>query len=113
MIYVVSTLAGIINGLFASGAGQLIVFLLIYILKIETHKARATSVFLIGITTVISFIRYVAFVRLDFVKITTVAIVGMVCGWIGSKLMKKIEANCLNLISGVLLAGFAIYRLIK
>lgn len=113
MIYVVSTLAGIINGLFASGAGQMIVFLLIYILRIETHKARATSVFLIGITTIITFIRYIAFVKLDLVKIITVAIVGISCGWIGSKLMKKIEANYLNLISGILVTVFAICRLIK
>ena len=113
MIYVGSLLAGFINGLFASGAGQIIVFLFIYLLKLETHEARATSIFLIGIVTIITFIRYLGFVELEMKHIAIVIIIGAIFGSMGSKLMKKIPADYLNLISGMIISGFAIYNLVK
>lgn len=113
MIYVGSLLAGIINGLFASGAGQIVVFLLIYFMKIETHTARATSVFLMGIVTIVTFIRYLSFVQIQITHVIVVIITGIVFGVAGSKLMKKLQPDYLNLISGVIIAGFAIYNLVK
>lgn len=113
MIYVGSFLSGIINGLFASGAGQIIVFLFIYFLKIETHTARATSVFLMGLVTILTFIRYLSFVKLEIMHVIIVIISGLVFGIIGSKIMKKLQPDYLNLISGLVVAGFAIYNLLK
>ena len=113
MIYVGSLLSGIINGLFASGAGQIIVFLFIYFLKIETHTARATSVFLMGIVTIITFIRYLNFVNLEIIHIIIVILSGLIFGIVGSKIMKKLQPDYLNLISGIIIAGFAIYNIIK
>lgn len=113
MIYVGSLLSGVINGLFASGAGQIIVFLFIYFLKLETHTARATSVFLMGLVTIVTFIRYLTFVELELMHVIIVAVSGLVFGIIGSKIMKKIKPDYLNLISGIVIAGFAIYNLIK
>lgn len=113
MIYVGSLLSGVINGLFASGAGQIIVFLFIYFLKIETHTARATSVFLMGLVTIVTFIRYLGFVELDITHVIIVIISGIVFGVVGSKFMKKMQPDYLNLISGIVIAGFAIYNLIK
>lgn len=113
MIYIGSLLAGFINGLFASGAGQITVFLLIYFLKVETHKARATSVFLMGLVTIVAIIRYLSFVNLQLQHIIIVIIFGGFFGLIGAKLMKKISSDYLNLISGILIAGFAIYSLIR
>ena len=113
MIYIGSLLAGFINGLFASGAGQLTVFLLIFLLKIETHKARATSVFLMGIVTVVTLVRYLSFVRLELKDVFLVAIVGGIFGALGAKIMKKISSNYLNLISGILITGLAIYSIFR
>ena len=113
MMCIGSLLAGFINGLFASGAGQIIVFLFIYILGIETHKARATSVFLMGIVTIITIIRYMMFVDLKLSHVITAIATGLVFGVWGSKIMKKIKSEYLNLISGILVAGFAIYSLIR
>ena len=113
MIYIGSLLAGVINGLFASGAGQIVVFLFIYLLHIETHTARATSVFLMGLVTIITFIRYLSFIEIKINDIIVVGIIGLVCGTIGSKIMKKIESNYLNLISGIVIAGFAIYNIVR
>ena len=113
MIYVGSLLSGVINGIFASGAGQIIVFLFIYFLKIETYTARATSVFLMGLVTMITFIRYLSFVQLEIMHVIIVTISGLVFGIIGSKIMKKLQPDYLNLISGMVIAGFAIYNLVK
>lgn len=113
MIYVGSLLSGVINGLFASGAGQIIVFLFIYVLKIETHTARATSVFLMGLVTIVTFVRYVMNIDINLKDVIIVVISGLIFGAIGSKLMKKIQSDYLNLISGVVMAGLAIYNLIR
>ena len=113
MIYVGSLLSGVINGLFASGAGQIIVFLFIYFLKIETHTARATSVFLMGLVTIVTFIRYLGFVELQSMHVIIVIVSGLVFGIVGSKIMKKLQPDYLNLVSGIIIAGFAIYNLIK
>lgn len=113
MIYVGSLLSGIINGLFASGAGQIIVFLFIYFLQIETHTARATSVFLMGLVTIVTIIRYLTFIKLELIHVIIVIVCGFLFGIVGAKLMKKLQPDYLNLISGVVVAGFAIYNLIK
>ena len=113
MIYVGSLLSGVINGLFASGAGQIMVFLLIFILKIETHTARATSVFLMGLVTMVTFIRYLTFIKVEIIHVVIVTITGLIFGIIGSKIMKKLQPDYLNLISGIIVAGFAIYNILR
>lgn len=113
MIYVGSLLSGIINGVFASGAGQIMVFLLIFILKIETHTARATSVFLMGLVTIVTFVRYLTFVKVEILHVVIVAITGLIFGIVGSKIMKKLQPDYLNLISGIVVAGFAVYNIMR
>lgn len=113
MIYFGSFFAGIINGLFASGAGQILVFVLVFILKEETHKARATSVLCIGLVTIFTIFRYLKDIKIDIREIIIVGIVGLLFGPVGSKIMKKIPSGYLNLISGLLITGLAIYSLIR
>ena len=113
MIYVGSLLAGFINGLFASGAGQIIVFIFIYFLKVETHTARATSVCLIGLVTIITLVRYLSFIKPQIYHVIVVIIAGIIFGIAGSKLMRKIQPDYLNLISGLVVTGFALYNLVS
>lgn len=113
MLYFGSFFAGVINGLFASGAGQIVVFVLIYFLNVKTHNARATSVFVISIVTIFTLIRYLFSIKLKLVEVIIVAICGLIFGVVGSKIMKKIPADYLNLISGIVISGFAIYSLIR
>jgi len=113
MIYFGSFFAGIINGLFASGAGQILVFVLVFILKNDTHKSRATSVFAIGIVTIITLIRYLFDVHVELTKIILVCVIGFVFGSIGSKIMTKIPEGYLNVLSGLLVVGFALYSLLR
>ena len=111
MVYFVSVLCGLANGLFAAAAGQIMIFYLIFVLKMESHIARATSIFCISLITIASLVGYIKFVEFQFLRIVVVALCGFVFGVIGSKLMSKIKSNYLNLISGVLIFGLGIYRL--
>ena len=111
MIYLVSILCGVANGLFAAAAGQIMIFYLIFILKMESHKARATSVFCISIITIVSLIGYIKFVKFKFYQVITVVLCGFVFGIIGSKIMNKMKSDYLNLISGLLIFGLGVYKL--
>lgn len=113
MLYFGGFFAGIVNGIFASGAGQIIVFILIYFLNLKTHNARATSIFVISIVTIFTLTRYLTNIKISIEKTVIVIICGLIFGVIGSKIMKKIPADYLNLISGIVICGFAIYSIIR
>ena len=110
MIYLVVFFVGILNTLFAAGSGQVLVFYLIFILKLETHKVRALSVALLSISSIFAIFGYKNFIDFEPGKILTLAIIASITGIIGTKLMKKIPSNILNLISGILLVSLTIYK---
>jgi len=111
MIYFISVLCGITNGLFAAAAGQIMIFYLVFILKEEAHKSRATSIFCISLVTIISLIGYLKLAEFKICQVMTVVICGLVFGILGSNVMKKINSNWLNLISGLLVFGLGVYKL--
>lgn len=113
MIYIVSFVTGVINGLFASGAGQVLVFFLIYITKIDTHKARATSMLCTSIASVFSVISYFKMTEFKAVELLIVIICGLAFGALGAKIMKKLNANLLNLISGFVIFSLSMYNIIS
>ncbi len=102
MIYLIGLIAGFLNGFFASGAGHIIVIYLIYILCLDTVKSRATSIVCMTIATSISIFKYIKMVELDITKVLIVVSLSLVCGYIGSKLLKKINSNIVNLLSGII-----------
>ena len=70
MIYIVGLITGILNGLFASGAGQILVFYLIYILKQETHMSRAASVSVLSISSIFALFGYAKIINFEIVTKT-------------------------------------------
>lgn len=111
MIYFVGFFVGILNALFASGAGQVLVFYLIYILNLETHKVRALSVAILSISSIFAIFGYKDIVNFETNKILILVIIAGITGIIGTKIMKKIPSHILNLISGILLVGLTIYKI--
>lgn len=112
MIYLIGLFVGFLNGLFASGAGQILVFYLIFIKKYDTHLMRGVSVAVLCVASIISIFGYSSFVEFDITKVIVIVVIAAIAGLFGSKLMKKIPANYLNLISGVLIIGLTIYKLV-
>ena len=111
IIYII---VGITNGLFSSGAGQILVFYLIYILKQDTVKSREFSLIVMPIISIVKFILYCFKSNINFVQLIIFVIISIILGFVGSKIMSKINSNILNLFSGVLLViitAFSLWRL--
>ena len=110
MIYFVVFIVGILNALFAAGAGQVLVFYFIYILKLETHKVRALSVAMLSISSVFAIFGYKDIINYETNKVLVLVVISGITGLIGTKVMKKIPSEILNLISGILLVCLTIYK---
>lgn len=111
IIYII---VGIINGLFSSGAGQILVFYLIYILKQDTIKSREFSLIVMPIISIVTFILYYFKSSVNIIQLIIFVLISIILGYVGSKIMNKINSNILNLLSGILLVvitAFSLWRL--
>ncbi|MDD3304370.1 MAG: sulfite exporter TauE/SafE family protein [Clostridia bacterium] len=111
MIYFIGILCGILNGLFASGAGQILVVYLIFFMKKETHLVRAVSVAVLATSSIFAIIGYSSFAKYDITKVIVLGMIAAISGFIGAKLMKKIPATVLNLTSGILIVLLTCYKI--
>lgn len=109
----VGFITGIINGLFGSGGGTIIVPSLVFLLGIEEHKAHATAISIILPITFISTFIYLKQGMLVY-KVAIPVIIGAILGSIvGSKLLNKIPTNVLRKIFGIFMIIAAIRMVIK
>ena len=112
MIYFLTLIVGFLNGFFSSGAGQILVFYLIFIRKDDTHKSRALSVLLLSISSFMSLVFLINFEKIKIFEVLFLIVSSLIFGVIGTKIMKKINSNLLNLISGILISVLSIIRFI-
>ena len=110
MIYLVGFFVGVLNSMFAAGSGQVLVFYLIYFLKLETHKVRALSVAVLSVSSMFAIFGYRNVINFDYKIITPLIVIACISGIIGTKVMKKIPSNVLNLISGILLVILTVFK---
>jgi uncharacterized protein len=89
MIYLIGLISGIINGLFASGAGQILVFYLVFVLKIDTYLGRSVSISLICIASIFTFFNYYNNISIDITKVFIVIFISAIFGYIGSSNYEK------------------------
>ena len=105
----VGLFAGIISGLFAAGGGMIVVPALIHLFKLEDKKARATSVLAILPMVITSGFFYYNNNYIDWKLGATCAIGGVIGGYIGAKLLKKLPTKILK----IAFTGFLIYVSVK
>lgn len=93
----VGLVAGIISGLFTAGGGLIIVPALLYTLKLQPQKARATSLFCILPMVLVTAIFYGQndFIRWDIGM--KCAIGGIIGGIIGAKLLNYLPEKYLKI----------------
>lgn len=111
---IIYLIVGIVNGLFSSGAGQILVFYLIYILKQDTIKSREFSLIIMPIISIVTFALYYLKSNVNNLQLIIFVIISIVLGFLGSKIMNKINSNILNLLSGILLVtitAFSLWRI--
>ena len=93
----VGLFAGVVCGLFASGGGMIVVPALIHLFKLEDSKARATSVFAILPMVIVSGFFYYRNNYIDWNLGVKCALGGIIGGYIGAKLLKKLPKNVLKI----------------
>lgn len=115
MKYIFFILIGLINGLFTSGAGQLLIFYLVYVLKKDTKKSREFSLIIMPLISIPTFIVYSLKSNIYIFMCIIFILISLIFGFLGNKTMKKINPNLLNLISGlflIVITGISLWRIL-
>ena len=95
--------AGFLNGLFGSGGGTVIVPFLEEFLDQDEHKSHATAILIILVFTVVSLFFYGSRNHLPYALAVKVSLGGIVGGYLGAKLLKKLSGPWIRRIFGVIM----------
>ena len=99
--------AGIICGLFGTGGGMILVPAFIYMLKIEPKKARATSLCCMLVMVIASSFFYYKNNYIDWKAGLLCAIGGIIGGYLGAKILKKVPDYVLKIAFIIFIAYYS------
>jgi len=104
----IGLVSGICNGLFGSGGGTILVPAMVFLLKVEQHKAHATAIAVILPLTIISSIIYITSGIYDITLTYKITIGSILGGLLGAILLNKLSSNFLRKIFGIFMIIAAI-----
>ena len=109
----IGLVTGIVNGLFGSGGGTLVVPALVFLFRIKDYKAHATAISIIFPLSIISTFIYFKnnIIRFDIALIITLG--GVLGSFIGAKILKKVPTSILRKIFGTVIIITALRMIIK
>ena len=111
---VIGLAAGLVNGLFGSGGGTIVVPAAQKWLRVRTHHAHASAIAVILPLSVVSgFIYYAKGADFDWATLGLISLGGVAGGVIGALLLKKIKARWLHVIFGVFMIAAAVSLFFK
>ena len=93
----IGLVAGIVNGFFATGGGMILVPAFVYLLNLDSKKARGTSVVCILPMVITSSIFYYKNNYIDWKISLLCAAGGIAGGYIGAKILKKLPEKVLKI----------------
>lgn len=93
----IGLVAGIINGFFATGGGMILVPAFVYLLNMDSKKARGTSIVCILPMVITSSIFYYKNNYIDWKISLLCAIGGTIGGYLGAKILKKLPEKILKI----------------
>lgn len=96
----IGVISGILNGLFGSGGGCVVVPAMELMLKMDAKKSHATAIAVILVMSLVSSFFYVRSGYFDFGLWLPVTIGGIFGGALGAKLLSKISVRWLKIIFG-------------
>lgn len=109
----IGVLIGFMAGLLGIGGGVFIVPLLIYVLKVPTKTAAATTIFIVVFSSFSGFITHISLADTDWRFILTAAIFSFAGGQLGSRIMaEKLKGLTVRRIFGVVLLLF-VFKLVQ
>ena len=95
--------SGFVNGLFGSGGGILLVPIFNNLVNTEEHKSHATALAIIFFLTTTSSIFYVSSGVYDTSLTIKVGIGSIIGGYIGAKLLSKVNGKFLRITFGLIM----------
>ena len=110
---IIGFLAGLVSGFFSTGGGLILVPAFKYLLKIESQKARGTSVFCILPMVLTSSFFYYKGNFIDWKVAILCGIGGAIGGYIGAKLLKKLPEKILKIAFTVFLLYISLKMILK
>lgn len=111
-LLLIGFITGIINGLFGSGGGTVLVPCLVFLMDVEDHKAHATAIAIILPLSILSSIIYYRYNVVDISLTANVAIGSVLGGIVGSILLNKLPVNILRKFFGVVMIIAAVRMVI-
>ncbi len=106
---VIGMIIGFIAGLLGIGGGVFIVPLLIYVLRVPTKTAAATSIFIVVFSSFSGFLAHVSIARPDWKFILMAALFSFAGGQVGSRIMaEKLKGPTIRKIFGGILLVFVL-----
>ncbi len=106
-------ITGLINGLFGSGGGTIVVPTMVFLLGIDDYKAHATAIAVILPLSIISTIIYTKHNVINYPIAFNIAIGGIIGSFFGAKLLNKIPIKILRKIFGGLIIFASLRLLLK
>lgn len=106
-------IAGLVSGFFSTGGGLILVPAFLYLLEINSQKARGTSVFCILPMVLTSSIFYYKGNFINWKVAILCGIGGAIGGYIGAKLLKKLPEKYLKIAFTIFLIYVSVRMLIK
>ncbi len=105
----IGAVIGVMAGFLGIGGGVFIVPLLIYVLKVPTKMAAATSIFIVVFSSLSGFVTHISIAATDWKFILTAAVFSFLGGQAGSRIMsEKLKGKTVRRIFGVVLILFAL-----
>lgn len=106
-------MTGIINGLFGSGGGTIIVPTLIYILGVDDYKAHGTAIAVILPLSIISTIIYMKYNVINYDIAINIALGGILGSYFGAKYLNKVPIKILRKVFGGLIIFASLWLMLK
>ena len=107
IMIMLGVLAGLINGLFGTGAGLVLIPALRATTKMDNRKIYATTIFIVMLMCVFNFVVFILNGKLNF-EIGIWCVIGSVFGaFLGATLLQKLNEKVINIIFSfvLILAG--------
>ena len=104
---------GYMAGLLGIGGGVFIVPLLIYVLRVPTKMAAATSIFIVVFSSFSGFVTHISLAKADWNFILVAALFSFGGGQVGSRIMaEKLKGSTVRRLFGVVLLLF-VFKLLQ
>ncbi|HOR87112.1 MAG TPA: sulfite exporter TauE/SafE family protein [Bacillota bacterium] len=98
---VIGLITGLVNGIFGSGGGAILVPSLIFIMGIEDHKAHATAISIILPLSLVSSFVYFRYELVDLSLTLRVASGSVIGALVGSSILNRFPVNILRKVFGL------------